>query len=390
MRGWLNALAEGQRAGAAMSQATLQALQMRRDLEARDRQWAGEDAVFRGLPAGADAPGGVAVMPAAPAPAPGPAIGPDMGFAPRPVAVPGATPLPAPSPQPPMPGVASQPRPQAPAPAAQPLQGEVLPPQPRGAASGAPLSGVAQPMGDPVLDARNTLNAIASDIRARNPGISSAALYGAVRAQLGMIQGISPMMRSYLDATARMYAADRRVEGVYDTNDTRVETTGMRTASAERIGVGHDDAKVRAAGIYGDTRLGVADRQERASNYRADQGRAGREYVADSGADSRRDVAGINAGSRETVAGINAGSRERAAQIGGDSRVDASLAYATGKDPRAGRAAPAAAPARVTPRGNAGAPRPAGRTGPPPEYRLAPDGFHYKKRPDGKFERWER
>jgi len=280
----LGALAQGMQAGQSHSMdlrtraMTLQQQQLQ--LDAQKRQIAADAALGNSL--GGGAPGGQGgppgMHPVAPQGGQRPMAGPDMGFtAPQHVGVPGAMPMGGGGqggpPQPPMGGGGGmQP----------PMGGPGMQPQGGGAQGG--MSGVAQPTGDPMHDSMATLKSIASDIKARNPGIDGPTLLAATERQIGLMKGLEPETRDLMKAQVELVKA---------------QTAAQAKIQSAQIG---SEARTDSAHINADSRRDV-EHERAGSNER---------------------IANTQAGSRMTVAEVMAHSRTQSAQITADARRDVS------------------------------------------------------------------
>ncbi len=274
-----------------------------------------------GQPSVPDAPGGLQPMPPGVQGQPLPAFQQPqnlaqpptmMGGHPQMMPMPGATPIPQ---APPVPMVPPRPPMMAPSGSRVDVGGPFRAPNiPRDPTQ--PMSEVStQDAPDPSLAGIHLVSQIAGDIQRRHPELQGAQLADAVDMVLGQVKTVDPatiaQARYYtqmavanthaataergqdVHAGAQRDVANIRAQAMRDVADSHVDGQKYQADMNYRRAV--DQANILVAG-----RQGVADTNAAASNYRADQGVAG------------RDIAGQH---QENVAGVNAdASDERARQ----------------------------------------------------------------------------
>ena len=219
------------------------------------------------------------------------------------------------------------------------------------------MTGVAEPTGDGfVRDNQKTMSAIASRIAKANPGISPEVLFEAVHQQIGMMNGLTPESRLYMQAAAAQAKDQATLQVQLIKANSATEALQMKIEAQQR------QLETLRASMEQIARINAQSR----------------EHVASTNAGARVQAAGIGANARVQAAGIGADAREYSAdagttnaQIGANARVDAATIGMGGKPPvrqaptarapRQARAAPAAA--RKLPAG----------------AKLAPDGNYYVK-----------
>ena len=173
-----------------------------------------------------------------------------------------------------------QPGPGAVQPMQQPQQPQQMP-APQGPPPRDPnLSGVAAPTGQGFhADSTATLMSMAKALKQANPNAPPAILMNALQQQIGMMKGVEPETRAYIQAEVQAQ---------------RIQM--MEQQSLERAQSASDVAQIRA------------DSAAQVAQVRAEAARD----VADAGARSRENVAGTNAGARVQSAGISADARLKA------------------------------------------------------------------------------
>lgn len=200
-------------------------------------------------------------------------------------------------------------------------------------------SGVAQPTGNMVKDARTTIKSIAADILRRNPQLKNdpATLMAAVNQTITSMKGLEPEMRDYMGLEAKLAQVQAAGEAAVLKAKTSEEATAAKldiatkqmailqakVESYERVQKGHDQARTAVAGTAASARVQSAGIAAKGGTDRANIAAGASRDVAGTRADAARDVAGTRADASTSGA-----------------RINASMGKSDAPAPRAGRTAP--------------------------------------------------